>query len=161
MSTSTKGFFARDLTYHGRAESGRVTVNPAKALPASTTGNLFAVTGTIVVTGLVGVVSTATQASNVSPTIGVTGGGNALIAAAPASPYNTVPVGNAIVMPTTLGGALPAPVSAQSSVSSAVRFVLTATNITITTATTVTGNITWILCWAQLMPKGGASVTAV
>jgi len=163
MSSTARGFLVRDMTYHGKSGASRVSINPAKALPASTTGNLFTITGSIVVTGLTGVVSTATQASNVSPTIGVTGAANAaLIAAAPAAPYNAVPVGNAIIMPSLIGGALPAPVAAQSSVTSAIRFAVTAGAITITTATTVTGNITWILTWVPLLPGHGTPVvTAV
>jgi hypothetical protein len=160
MSSTTKGFAYRDMTYHGKAEQSRMVVNFAKALPASTTGNLFAVTGSIAVTGLVGVVSTILQASNVSPTIGVTGL-NAAIAAAPAAPYNATAVGSVIQMPLTGGGALPAAVVASGAVTAACRFAVTAANITITTATTVTGNITWILSWVPLMPKGGATVTAV
>src|ERR1043166_4121940 len=157
MAATARGYLVRSLTYKGKtSEVSRITVNPAKALPASTTGNLFTITGVIQLNALVGVVSTATQASNVSPTIGVTGS-NALIAAAPASPYNTVPVGNAIIMPTLLGGALPAPVSAQGSANSAERFVVSAAAITITTATTVTGNITWILCWVPLLPGHGTA----
>src|SRR5580765_2221195 len=142
MSSTARGFLVRDMTYHGKSGASRVSINPAKALPATATGNLFTITGSIVVTGLTGVVSTATQAANVSPTIGVTGL-PAGIAAAPAAPYNAVPIGNAIIMPPLLGGALPAPVAAQSSVTSAIRFAVTAGAITITTASTVTGNITW------------------
>ncbi len=160
MSSTTKGFAYRDLTYHGRPEFGRSTVNFAKTLPASTTGNLFAVTGSILVTGLVGVVSTALQASNVSPTLGVTGL-PAAIAAAPASPFNATALGSVIVMPLTPGGALPAPVVASGAITLANRFEVTAANITITTATTVTGAITWLLSWVPLMPKIAATVAAV
>ena len=160
MSSTVRGFIAREMTYHGRPVGARVTVNPNKALPASTTGTLFTVVGSIVITGLNGVVSTATQASNVSPTLGVTGQ-PALIAAAPAAPYNTVAVGASIIMPVTFGGALPAPVTSQGSATATERIAVSNTNITITTVTTVTGNITWILSWVPLMPKGGATVTAV
>lgn len=160
MASSVRGFTIRDLTQHGKAEIAHVVVNPGKTLPASATGNLFAVTGQVVVLGLFGIVSTVLQASNVSPTIGVTGL-PAGIAAAPASPYNATAVGAVIVPPLTLGGALPAAVVAQAAVAGAGQFVVSAANITITTATTVTGAITWVLSWAPLMPKSGASVTYV
>jgi hypothetical protein len=141
-------------------ETGRYCINVAKALPASATGAIFAVTGIVQVTGLFGIVSTATAASNVSPTIGVTGL-PAAIAAAPAAPYNTVAVGSVIVMPLTPGGALPAPVVASGAATSTMRFVVNAANITITTLTTVTGNITWVLAYTPLFPKGAGSVAAV
>lgn len=160
MSSTVRGFSLRDLTQHGKAEIGHVVVNPGKTLPATATGNLFAVTGSVVVLGLVGIVSTILQASNVSPTLGVTNL-PAGIAAAPAAPYNATAVGSAIILPPALGGALPAPVTAQSAVASACQFEVTAANITITTNATVTGAITWVLSWAPLMPKSGANVTAV
>jgi hypothetical protein len=160
MASSVRGFALRDLTQHGKAELAHVVVNPGKTLPASATGNLFAVTGEIVVLGLFGIVSTILQASNVSPTLGVTGL-PAGIAAAPASPYNATAVGAVISPPLVLGGALPAPVVAQAATAGSGLFVVNAANITITTATTVTGAITWVLSYAPLMPKSGASATFV
>jgi hypothetical protein len=160
MSALLRGFNPKDLTYHGKSEIGRVVVNVGKALPASTTGNLFVVTGGVVVTGLVGVVSTATAASNVSPTLGVTNLPTAL-AAAPAAPLNTVPVGSVLYLPPTMGGALPAPVSASGAVNAASMFVVTNTAITMTTAASVTGNITWYLSYLPLYQKVPGSVAAV
>ena len=160
MSSTVKGFTYRDISQRAKPESGRVVVNPGKTLPASTTGNLFTVTGIVQVTFLVGVVSTILQAANVSPTLGVTGLPTA-IAAAPAAPYNGTAVGGVITMPLTPGGALPAPVVAQGTANGAIRFVVNAAAITITTATTVTGAITWILGYVPLFPKGAGVVTAV
>jgi hypothetical protein len=160
MSSTVKGFTYRDISQRARAESGRVVVNPGKTLPATATGNLFTVTGIVQVTFLVGVVSTILQAANVSPTLGVTGSA-AAIAAAPAAPYNGTAVGAVITMPLTPGGALPVPVTAQGTANGAIRFVVNAAAITITTATTVTGAITWILGYVPLFPKGAGVVTAV
>jgi len=152
MGSTARAFQFRDLSQHGKAEISRYNVNFGKTLPASTTGNLFTVTGSIVVHGLIGVVSTILQAVNVSPTLGVTGI-NAALAAAPAAPYNATAVGSVIEMPPTLGGALPAPVVASGTAVAAAGFVLSNTTITITTASTVTGAITWLLLWEPLMPK--------
>ncbi len=160
MSSTVKGFSYRDLTVHGRPEVSRVSVNFGKALPATATGNLFTVTGSVLVTGLVGVVSTITQATNVKPSLGVTGS-VAAIAAQPAAAYNAVAVGSVIQLPLTPGGQLPVPVSASGTANAACRFVVTATAITMTTDATATGNITWTLFWVPLMPKGGAVVAAV
>jgi hypothetical protein len=51
---------------------------------------------------------------------------------------------------------------ASAGAAAACRFIVTAAAITITTATTVTGNITWILTYSPLSPKGAlVAVTAV
>jgi hypothetical protein len=160
MSNGAKGFLYRDVTSHGRVETGHVVVNVGKVLPATATGNLFAVTGSVVVTGLVGVVSTLFAATAVKPTIGVTGL-PAAIAAAPVAAYNATAVGSVIQMPLTSGGALPAPVVASGAAASAGIFVTIAANITITTDATNAGAVTWILYYQPLSPKFGATVTAV
>jgi hypothetical protein len=160
MSSTVKGFSYRDLSIHGKVENGRTCVNVAKALPATATGNLFTVTGIVQVTFLVGIVSTITQAVAVKPSLGVTGNTTA-IAAQPAAAYNGVAVGGVIVMPLTPGGALPAPVVASATVNGAIRFVVNAAAITMTTDATATGNITWILGYVPLFPKGAGSVAAV
>jgi hypothetical protein len=160
MSSTVKGFSYRDISQRAKAETGRTCVNFGKALPATATGNLFTVTGIVQVTFLVGIVSTITQAVAVKPSLGVTGLPTA-IAAQPAAAYNGVIVGSVIVMPLTPGGALPAPVVASGLQNGATRFVVNATAITITTDATVTGNITWILGYVPLFPKGAGSVAAV
>jgi hypothetical protein len=158
---STKAFLARDQTQKGKPEVGRTTVNFGKVLPATATGNLFAVTGTIVINGLVGVVSTVFAVTAVKISLGVTGLPSA-IAAVPASGYASTAVGSVIVMPTTLGGALPAAVVANAAVSGANNILVTAGNITITTDATNTGAVTWFLSWEPISPKNqAATVTAV
>jgi hypothetical protein len=160
MSSLTKGYIFKDISQKGRAETGRYCVNVGKALPASATGAIFNVTGVIQVTALFGIVSTALAASNVSPTLGVTGA-PAAIAAAPAAPLNATGVGAVLVMPLTPGGALPAPVVASGAATAMNRFTVNAASITITTLTTVTGNITWVLGYTPLVPKAAGSVVAV
>jgi hypothetical protein len=142
------------LQVHG--EYGHVAVNSAQVLPASTVTTLFAVTGTIVCS-LVGFITTVLSATAVSPTLGVTGS-PAAIAAAPASPYTANAVGGVIIMPPTLGGALPAPVTSAEVVGAVDQMEIKDTNITITTGATNTGAITWILSWTPAFPKHNASV---
>lgn len=149
--SANKGFTLRGV------KSGQVTVNPAKALPATTTGTLFTVTGTISAT-LVGVVSGALGATATKPSLGITGNNTALAAASAASVASAT-AGSVFQMPSALGGALPAPVAAQGSAAGEAMFVVSDTNITMTTDATDTGSITWVLTWVPLSP--GASVTAV
>jgi hypothetical protein len=142
------------LPVHG--EYGRANINP-KVLPATATGNVFTITGTIVCS-LVGVVTTVLSATAVSPTIGITGS-PAIIAAAPAVPYTAIGVGSVITMPPMLGGALPVPLSAATVVAAAVdQMEIKDTIITVTAGATNTGAITWILSWTPAYPKHNASV---
>jgi hypothetical protein len=157
MSDGARGFNVRDLTQHAKAEIGRVNINVGKVLPATATGNLFTVAGTIVITGLYAVVSTVFGVTGVSPTLGFTPTGgvasNAALAAAPSAPYVSTAVGSAVVMPTTLGGVLPAAVVASASVSSAVQFTCQNGTITITTNATNAGALTWVMSWMPVFPK--------
>jgi hypothetical protein len=67
-----------------------------------------------------------------------------------------------VIMPPTMGGALPALLVANAAVSSANCFMVTAGNITITTDATDTGAVTWFLSWEPVSPKNqAATVTAV
>jgi hypothetical protein len=139
-----------------RGELGHAAVNVGKTLPASTTGNLFVVTGTIVCS-LVGVVSTVLSLTAVSPTIGITGS-PAVIAAAPSVAYASTAVGSVITMPASIGGALPAPITVAGVSQEVGLMEVSNTTITITTGSTNTGAITWILMYASLYPKHNASV---
>ena len=160
MSSVVRGFSYHDIGQNqaGKQLSTRV-VNFAKAIPATaTTGNLFGVTGVILVTGLFGVIATA-LAGATKPTLGVTGS-NAAISAAPAAGFTGV-AGNVIVMPLLPGGALPALVTSSGAAAASSVFVVQATNITITTdISNISGNITWILEYIPLYPKAGATVSA-
>lgn len=153
----TRGFNLRDLTQHGKPETGRITVN-VKALPTSAgLQNLFAVTGEIEVLGLFAVETVILSAAQ-SLTIGYTPTGlsnlPAAIAAAPAS--GTVgAVGDVFIMPPTLGGQLPAPVAATTATaSSSNHFTAKDGVITVTTsAALTTGTMAWVIVWSPLNPK--------
>lgn len=160
MTSTVRGFAIRDLTQHGKAEIGQVVVNPGKVLPATATGNLFAVTGIVVVNALFGIVSTVFTATAVNIKLGVTNLTGA-IAGNPASAYASTAVGSVIIPPPTLGGVLPAALSGQTAVAASCNFVVNAANITITTDATNTGAITWVLSYNKLYPKGAGAVTAV
>lgn len=147
------------LTYKGLGAAPNVAVQPAKVLPATATGTIFTVTGSVVVLGLVGVVSTVFAATAVNISVGVTGN-NTAIAANPAAAYNATGVGSEIQMPAALGGQLPAAVSAKGSAASLDAFILKNTNVTITTDATNTGAVTWALLWVPLLRKVPGAVTA-
>lgn len=160
MSSTVKGFAIRDVEFFKAfGEKAQVVVNPGKVLPATATGNLFAITGSVLVMGLVGVVTTVFSITAVSPTLGITGS-PAAIAAAPSAAYASTAVGSVITVPPTLGAALPAAVTAQEVVTGPL-FEVTAANITITTGSTNSGAVTWCLAYVPLQPKRGASVAAV
>lgn len=152
MSSTAKGFNIRDLTQHGKPELCQVAVNPGKVLPATATGNLFTVTGSIVVHGLLGVVSTIFSVTAVHISLGYTGQ-PAAIAANPSVAYASTAVGSVIVPAATLGGALPAVVSSQSVTAAAGTFTCENTIITVTTDATNTGAVTWLLLFEPIMPK--------
>lgn len=163
MSANATGFNLRQLA--GVKEwlslGGTVAFNPGKVLPATTTGNLFTVSGAVVVNCLIGVVTTVFSVTAVKPTIGITGA-NAAIAAAPAVAYNGTAVGSLVQLPRALGGALPAAVTAQGAAAGMAEFIVGgSTNITITTDATNTGAISWVLIYQPLRDKAPGSVTAV
>jgi hypothetical protein len=160
MSSLVGGYTIKDITPNGAAELSQCVVNPGKVLPATGTGNLFAVTGVVLVTGLFGIVSTVFSVTNVSPTLGVTGA-PAAIAAAPVAAMTATAVGSVLIPAPKLGGALPAAVAAQEAVAAAGVFVVNAADITITTNATNTGAITWVLNYMPLYPGTAASVAAV
>lgn len=171
MSSTVRGFQLRDLTQHGKPELYRVSVASAVVLPATATGTIFTVTGCIAVTGLLGFVTTVLSSTAVSPTIGFTPSAGtaqpAGIAAAPSVAYASTAVGSVVVMPTSLGGPLPAPVTSLETATACESFVVENGAITITTASTNTGALTWLLTWVPLFPKtnysagsGGPTVTA-
>lgn len=160
MATTVHGYTFRDITQHAKPELGNVTVNPAKTLPQTATGNLFTVTGVVLVTGLCGVISTAFGAVANNLNLGIDSV-NTAIAANPSAPFNATAAGGVLIPPTTMGGAFPAAVTAQGSAASSLLIVVSNTNITLTASASTTGAVTWILCWAPLYPKKAGSVVAV
>lgn len=145
--------------YKGIGVATNVAVQPGKVLPATATGTLFTVTGAVVCFGIIGVVSTVFAATAVNISLGVTGNATAL-AANPAAAFNGTAVGSVVQLPSTLGGVLPAAVSAKGSAKGCDEFILSNTNITVTTDATNTGALTWVLLWAPLLRKAPGSVTA-
>lgn len=108
--SALRGFSLKQIfPYKGLGASASIVLNPGKVLPATATGNLFQVSGSVVATSLVGVVSTAFSATAVHPTIGVSTGAASSIAAAPASALASVPVGTILFPANPLGSALPVP----------------------------------------------------
>jgi hypothetical protein len=155
MSSTVKGFAVRTVdTQHGKTELGHYAVNFSKVLPATATGNLFTVSGSIQAS-LVGVVSViGTTATHLS--IGITGS-PALIAANGAAQFSSVAVGSVFQLPSVLGGQLPAPVVATGIAVGISLFEVSNTIITLTTDATNTAAITWILCYSPLFPKSIAT----
>lgn len=162
--SGTRGFNLRDLTQHGKAEAGQVTVN-VKALPASAgIQSLFLITGEIEVLALVGILTVVLSASS-KPTIGFTptGGSSspAAIAGQNATGF-TGAVGNAIITPSTLGGLMPNLVSATTATTASAGH-FTAKDGTITCTTNValtTGTVAWVLLWSSIYPKAQAATVA-
>ena len=145
--------------YKGIGAAGNLATQNTKVLPATATGTLFTVTGSVVVLGLVGVVSTVFSATSVNISIGITGS-NAAIAANPSAAFGVTAVGSVLQLPAALAGVLPAAVSAKGTAASFSAFVVKGTNITITTDATNTGALTWVLVWAPLFRKSPGSVSA-
>lgn len=145
--------------YKGIGAAGNLATQNAKVLPATGTGTLFTVTGSVVVLGMVGVVSTVFTATSVNISLGITGS-NAAIAANPAAAYASTTVGSVVQLPAVLGGALPAAVAVKGTAAAFNAFVVKGTNITITTDATNTGAITWLLVWTPLFRKSPGSVSA-
>lgn len=147
------------MPYKGIGAAPQMAINPGKVLPGTATGTLFTITGSVVVLGLVGVVTTVFSSTAVNITLGITGSASEL-AADPAAAFTSTAVGDALQLPATLGGVLPAAVSSKASAASLDAFILEATNLTITTDATNTGALTWCLAWVPLRRKAPGTVTA-
>src|SRR5512135_1922723 len=152
MSATVAGYRVRSLTPHGHAEHGRIVINVNQALPQSNPADLFTVTGTVLVTGLFGVVTTQIQAQNVSPSFGI-GADNVAISAVPAVPWNGNAVGSVVIMPPSKGAALPALKTIDTAATSTMaQFVVHDTIITWTTLANDTGNVTFVMSYIPLSP---------
>lgn len=154
------GYTTKSLApYKGIGLANNVAVQSAKVLPATATGTLFTVTGTVVVLGLIGVVTTAFSATSVNVSLGITGS-NAALAANPSAAFGVTAIGSLIQLPATLGGVLPAAVTSKQSAAAQEYFILRGTNVTVTTDATNTGALTWILVWSAISRKVPGAVTA-
>jgi len=152
---ATKAFNIRDLTQHAKAEIGQLNVN-VKALPASAgSSNLFTVTGTIQVNALIGLVTVVSSATDQLGITVTTSGGTPFVIAAP-STTQVWAVGNVIVLPTALGGVLPAGITSTTATAKSASFFTVSTGgvIAVTsTATLTTGTVAWLLAWSPVYPK--------
>ena len=141
--------------------AGLAVSRTTATLPASTTGNIFVVSGgRILVRGLLGEVTTAVQnqactlAIGTAPTVGTgstaaLGTASSIIAAPIGTHFGANPGGATAVDLSTQAGVL---------ISTAALFVVNAGNITITTSATNTGSVKWGLLYVPL--DSGASVVA-
>lgn len=156
---STNTFNYREADVGGNHPGkGQITLNLAKVLPATATGNLFTVSGSILCS-LSGVVTTVFSATSTHISIGVTGNTTAL-AAPPGSGIASIAVGSTLILPTPLGAPLPAPLVASGTAVGATCVLLELANtiVTVTTDATNSGAVTWTMDWYPLTV--GASVTA-
>lgn len=139
---------------------GILVTKAPQNLPQTATANLFAVSGTVLVTGLLGVVTTATGATATTLSIGTApGGATASIATATAITSRAAGTALAPVGASGVGGALIVGGAAfvQSPPMALSPFVLGAgtTNITWTTSANDTGQIEWYL-WYTPIDAGGS-----
>lgn len=137
---------------------GTLVTKAAQALPATATANLFTVAGgSVLVTGLLGVVTTACGATATTLALGTTPGGTTA-SIATATAITSAAVGTSLVATSAAGVAsalLVAPVPFLSAVPPMfiAPFVLgagIATSITWTTSATDTGQIKWYLWYVPL-----------
>lgn len=131
---------------------------PAAALPSSTLGNIFTVTGgRILITSLTGLVQTLLSGTN-STTVGITptlSGGASAPAILSSAGVIPVTVGSPVVSKLD-GGALV--VTVNGSLLPAAPYLMVPGVVTITTASTVTGTVQWDLAYIPL--DLGAQVAA-
>jgi hypothetical protein len=142
ITTLIKNADVRTLT------KGILVSRAAAALPSSTLGNIFTISGgRVLIVSLTGSVATLLSGTN-STTIGVTPTGGA---SAPAvlSSAGIIPVAAGSPLISNLaGGALSVVVSG--GVIAATPFLALAGVVTITTASTVTGTVSWELIYVPL-----------
>jgi hypothetical protein len=138
------------------ATSGFLVSRAAAALPSTTIGSIFTVTGgRILIKALTGTVVTLLSGTN-STTVGVTPSGGAsapavlssagIIPTAAGSPLMSKLDGGALIVVVSGGIIAPTP------------WLMQAGAVTITTASTVTGTVSWDLLYAPYDP--GATVVA-
>lgn len=152
---------------------GALVTGGAKTLPASTSGDIFTVTGgRVIVTSLTGVVSTAIQAQATTLSVGTkpTGGSSATATLCATADLNGKPVGTSLAVPLAkasaliVSGADGTVVWNGSSGGQGVAFtagglaLVPAGSIQVTTVATSTGAITWSVTYVPY--DAGAVVAA-
>lgn len=141
---------------------GILVTKAAQNLPQTATANLFTVSGTVLVTGLLGVVTTACGATVTTLALGTApGGATASIATATAITSKTVGTVLAPVGASGVAGALLVAGAAfvQSPPTALSPFVIGAgiTNITWTTSANDTGQVQWYLWYTPIDSDGSVS----
>lgn len=152
---------------------GELVTEPAKVLPATGLVSIFNVNnGPVLITSLIGLVTTACSATATTVTVGVTpaGGASAPAALATASAVTSLPVGAfvsiaagavAALVVSPASGVLVGGAAGDAGVSlhNGGIAIVSAGAITITTSATNTGAFSWSLTYAPLV--AGASISAV
>lgn len=155
------------------AAYGAVVTGGAKTLPASTSGDIFTVSGgRVIITSLTGTVSTVIQAQATTLSVGnkPTGGASATATLCATADLNGKPVGTSVAVPAAKASALI--VSAADgtlvwngasggqgvSLASGGLALVPAGSIQVTTVATSTGAITWTVTWVPY--DAGATVVA-
>jgi hypothetical protein len=138
--------------------AGISVIKAAQNLPQTATANLFAVSGAVLVTALLGEVTTALGGTATSLSVGTTASNTAIATSTAASslpagawlvPQNASGIGGALIttsapfVPPELGEVNP--------------FVVSAANITWTTTANDTGQVKWYLWYIPI--DAGASVS--
>lgn len=155
------------------ANFGFLVTGGAKTLPASGSGDIFSVNGgRVIITSLIGVVSTAIQAQATTLSVGnkPTGGVSATATLCATADLNNKPVGTSLAVPAAKASALI--VSAADgtvvfngsggqgiAVSAGGLALVPAGTIQVTTVVTSTGAITWSATWVPY--DVGATLTAL
>lgn len=159
-SPATQAAQVRVAAYGGLVTGG------AKTLPASTTGHLFTVSGgRVIVTSIVGIVSTAIQNQACTLSIGntPTGGTAGAATLSTATAITNAAIGTMVSMPPLSGGAAAAlivgPAGIAVAVSSGGLAVIPSGTIDVVTSATNTGAIAWSVSY--LPYDAGASITAL
>lgn len=153
---------------------GALVTGGAKALPASTSGDIFAVNGgRVIITSLTGVVSTVIQAQVTTLSVGnkPTGGASATATLCATADLNGKPVGTSLAVPAAKASALIVSGADGTVVwngssggqgvglASGGLALVPAGTIQVTTVATSTGAITWSVTWVPY--DAGATITAV
>lgn len=137
-----------------RANYGPLVVRPAQVLPATTTTTYFNITGQVLITSIIGVVTTTTTATATTLTINaVNTAGAPTLAIGTATSIASLNAGVVLALP-TVGGAI-------STLTYGIQnneFVLGAGSIQMVTSATNTGATKWYVNYVSL--DSGASVTA-
>lgn len=132
----------------------------AAVLPATATGHLFQVTGgRVVVTGIVGQVTTVCDATATTAKLTSTPATGTAVDLTSATAVTSKEVGSLLTLPLTLGGALNVQNAGAGEIPGALQFVVPVGYVDLVTSATNTGAVKWLLTYVPLDDAG--SVVAV